>query len=182
MFHIKCRATLPMKRRDAIRNLAIISATAAFFASCQDKSSVALKNISVTGSEEEMIATLAESIIPKTTFPGAKDLKSPEFVFTMVDDCMSPEDQQRFLSGMKQFNDAFGKSSGIKFTKATPDQRNEFLKSLEASKDDDDVKKFYRTVKRYTVQSFTSSPEYMQQVRNYKMIPGPFHGCLPIPA
>ena len=44
-----------------------------------------------------MLAELAETIIPKTkNFIGAKDLKAHEFLLTMVDDCMAPEDQKVF--------------------------------------------------------------------------------------
>ena len=43
----------------------------------------------------------------------------------------------------------------------------------------EDLLKFYGTVKRYTVQSFTSSKEYLTDIRKYKMVPGPdFKGCV----
>ena len=45
----------------------------------------------------------------------------------------------------------------------------------------EDALKFYGTVKRYTVQSFTSSKEYMTDIRKYEMVPGPdFKGCVPV--
>jgi hypothetical protein len=52
-----------MNRRTAIRNVVIISAGAGLLPSCMrdDKSSVPLKNISVTGSQEKMLAELTEA-------------------------------------------------------------------------------------------------------------------------
>ena len=104
-----------MNRRTALRNVMIVSAGAAFLPSClqTDKASFPLKNISLTGSQERMLAMLTETIIPKTkNFIGANDLKAHEFLLTMVDDCFHPEDQQKFTEGMKAFDklshDKFG--------------------------------------------------------------------------
>jgi len=179
-----------MNRRTAVRNIAIISAGASLFPACTaspDESSLHLKNIPLTGSQENMLAELSETIIPKTSnFIGAKDLKSHEFLLTMVDDCASPEDQKSFTDGMKAFEEACKKKFNTSFTKCTPQQRNELLKEMEASKDEKDpagsgAAKFYKAVKRYTLQSFTSSKEYLLDVRKWKMVPGgDFKGCVPV--
>jgi len=45
----------------------------------EDKTTLILKNLSLTGSQEKIAAELAETIIPKTpAFIGAKDLRSHE--------------------------------------------------------------------------------------------------------
>jgi hypothetical protein len=173
-----------MKRRTAIRNIAIISAGAVLLPACkhQDKASIPLKNISLSGSQEEMLAELCESVIPKTNnFIGAKDLKAHEFVLTMVDDCTGPEDRKQFTDGMKEFENACKTKFNSSFVKCTPQQRKALLKDMETNKDEkDNAAKFYKTVKRYTVQSFTSSRQYMVDVKKYKMVPGPdFKGCVP---
>jgi hypothetical protein len=130
-----------------------------------------------------MLAELTETIIPKTkNFIGAKDLKAHEFILTMVDDCTSPEDQQKFTEGMKQFEESCQKKWNSSFVKCSAQQRNELLQSVEKKQDiPEDALKFYGTVKRYTVQSFTSSKDYMTGIRKYKMVPGPnFKGCVPV--
>lgn len=174
-----------MNRRTAIRNVIIISAGAGLLPSCMqgDKSIVPLKNISVTGSQEQMLAMLTETILPKTkNFIGAKDLKAHEFVLTMIDDCTSPEDQKKFTEGLKSFDQLSRDKFGQLFTSYTPKQKHSLLTDIENKKDiPDDVLKFYGTVKRYTVQSFTSSKEYLTDIRKYKMVPGPdFKGCVPV--
>jgi len=172
-----------MNRRTAIRNAVVISAGAGFFPSCfqQEKSSIPLKNFSLTRSQEQMIEGLTEAIIPKTKdFIGAKDLKSHEFVLIMVDDCLSPEDQQRFKNGLKAFDKLSHDKFGQLFTSFTAKQKQQLLMDIENKKNiPEDALKFYETVKRYTVQSFTSSKEYMTGIRKYKMVPGPvFKGCV----
>jgi hypothetical protein len=172
-----------MNRRTAIRNVVIISAGAGLLPSCMrdDKSSIPLKNISVTGSQEQMLAELTETIIPKTkNFVGARELKAHEFVLTMIDDCVSPEDQKKFTEGLKAFDKISHDKFGQLFISYTPKQKHSLLADIENKKDiPEDVLKFYGTVKRYTVQSFTSSKEYMTGIKKYKMIPGPvFKGCV----
>jgi hypothetical protein len=40
---------------------------------------------------------------------------------------------------------------------------------------------FYKTTKRHTVQAFTTSKQYMTEVRHYKIVPGSnFKGCVPL--
>jgi Gluconate 2-dehydrogenase subunit 3 len=176
-----------MNRRTAIRNVVIISAGAGLLPSCMsdDRSLIALKNISVTGSQEKMLAELTEAIIPKTAnFIGAKDLKAHEFILTMVDDCTSPEDQKQFTEGLKAFEKLSHDKFGQLFAGYTAEQKKSLLSDIESKKDiPEDVVKFYGTVKRYTVQSFTSSKEYMTGIRKYNMIPGSnFKGCVPVKA
>jgi hypothetical protein len=177
-----------MNRRTAIRNVVLISAGASLLPSCvpqQDKSTIALKNLSLTGSQENMLAELSESIIPKTPgFVGAKDLKAHEFVLTMIDDCTSPEDQKKFTAGMKAFDDACKSKKDHSFLKASQQDRNNFLIMVEKKQDvPEEAINFYQTVKRYTVQSFTSSATFMTDIRKYKMVPGPnYKGCVPVKA
>jgi hypothetical protein len=173
-----------MNRRTAIRNVMLVSAGAALLPSCLqgDKSSFPLKNISITGSQQKMLAALTESILPTTkNFVGAKDLKAHEFVLTMVDDCTSPDDQKKFIDGLKAFDKLSHDKFGQLFTGYTAQQKHALLVAVENKKDiPEDVLKFYKTVKRYTLQSFTSSKEYMTEIRKYKMVPGPnFKGCVP---
>ena len=177
-----------MNRRTAVRNIIIVSAGASLLPACvssTEESSLHLKHLRLTGSQENMLAELTETIIPKTnSFIGAKDLKSHEFMLTMIDDCASPEDQKSFTDGMNAFEDACKKKFDTSFIKFTAQQKNDLLKEMEAGKDNkDDGANFYKTVKRYTIQSFTSSKDYLLNVKKWKMVPGPvFKGCIPVSA
>ena len=175
-----------MNRRTAIRNVVIFTAGAGLLPSCmggEEKASIALKHISLTGAQESMLAELAGTIIPKTKdFVGAKDLKAHEFVLTMVDDCSLPEEQQTFINGMKEFDTACKKLHHHTFAECDPGQRKEWLRVVELKQAvPRDAIIFYETTKRLTIQSFVSSKEYMTGVRNYKMVPGNhFKGCVPV--
>jgi hypothetical protein len=172
-----------MKRRIAIRNLLLLSAGAAVLDACGSREAMGYKNIPLTDSQSDMLSELAEMIIPKTTdFVGAKDVKAPEFMLLMIDDCASPEEQAAFIDGLQKFDEACKATTGSTFVAATKEQRTAFLASLEGRNDEraDNVVKFYRTVKRNTISSFMSSEEYLTKVRNYSLIPPKFQGCVPV--
>lgn len=154
-----------MKRRTAIRNVVLVSAGAAFLYSCKEKAAtITLRNIPITGAEEGLLNELTEVIIP-----GIKDLKSGEFILMMADDCLPPEDQQKFLAGMKIFNDK-------KFLKMSPEKRKEFLATL-----DGDAKMFYGMVKQGTILNFTTSQAYLEKVKNVTtLIPPKFQACISV--
>jgi hypothetical protein len=174
-----------MNRRTALRNVVIVAAGAGLLPSCmqESKSVIPLKNISVTGAQERMLAALTEAIIPSTkNFVGAKELRSHEFVLTMIDDCTSVEDQGKFTEGLKAFDKLSHDKFGQIFPAYTAEQRNSLLADIEKKNGmPEDVLIFYGMVKRYTVQSFTSSKEYMTDIRKYKIVPGAgFKGCVPV--
>ena len=138
-----------MNRRSAIRNAVILSAGASLLPSCLQKdrgNSFHLKNISLNSSEQNMMADLAETIIPKTSdFIGAKDLKAHEFVMTMVDDCYEPEQQKDFTAGLRSFDKLSSDKYNKSFVNLSAEQKKQLLTSIEAKKDiPDDVMKFYQ--------------------------------------
>lgn len=171
-----------MKRREAIYNFAFLSAGVIFLPRCgqQQSATIPLKNISLTGAEENLLMHLTDLLIPKTNFVGAKDVKATEFTLTMVDDCNPPDKQQLFKDGLVQFGkfskDKYGKS----FVECTPAIQKEMLTAIESKKDiPENVVLFYSTTKRYTLQAFMSSKEYLADVAKYKMVPGSnFKGCV----
>ncbi|HTD93282.1 MAG TPA: gluconate 2-dehydrogenase subunit 3 family protein [Chitinophagaceae bacterium] len=175
-----------MNRRTAIRNAVVIAAGASLLPSCfrEDKPAIALRNISLSGKEEEMLAQLAEIIIPTTDFIGAKDLHAYEFILTMVDDCYSPEQQDKFVAGLKKFNEVSKEKTGDSFANATPQQKKDFLAIVESKKDiPEEVVDFYSIAKRHTIQAFTGSQQFMEGIGKYKIIPGiNFRGCVAIAA
>jgi hypothetical protein len=174
-----------MNRRTALRNVVLISAGASLLPSClhDDKPGITLKNIKLNGSQEKLLEELTETILPKTNnFTGAKDLKSHEFILIMADDCSSPEDQKKFKDGMDKFDEACKKKFNIGFVKCSPAQRKEWLQLVEKKTDmPEDLLNFYGAVKQLTIQSFTSSKDFLLNIRKFKLAPGPvFKGCVPV--
>ena len=93
-------------RRVLLKQLAIASAAIALAPSlvgCASKPSASFNNILVTEDEEELLKLIAKVIIPKTSTPGADDVSTHAYAVKMINDCMSKQDQEKWLNGLHQF-------------------------------------------------------------------------------
>jgi hypothetical protein len=178
-----------MHRRTVIKNLALIIGGAALLPSCmQDKgkTSIGLKSIDVNTDQEKLIGDMAETIIPKTNTPGAKDLQLHLFVLKMVDDCYTKKDQQDFMTGISQFNDLIKKQYNHSFSECDQKQREQALLSIEQDKDPKsstypaELKTFYGIVKNQTVNGYTTSKYFMTKQVVYELVPGRYNAFYPV--
>lgn len=173
-----------INRRTALKQVLVVSAGLAFLPSCVRKTtpaSISLKNIAVDGEGENMLALLADTLIPTTSTPGAKDVKAHLFALTMVDDCFNKEDQQKWTSGMKAFAELSEKKNGKSFGKSTPEARTALLEQLEKAKaEEGDAAYFYHATKNLIIRGYTNSEFYLTKVQVYELVPGRFHGSVPV--
>jgi len=168
-------------RRVLLKQLAVVSAGVALapnFISCVSKPSLLYKNIPVTGDQEKMLSLIAETIIPKTDTPGAREVSTHVYTARMVDDCLSKKDQEKWLAGLNQFTKLVQEKNKGGFPALTSAERKSFLKQLEESKAENDANYFYKTTRRFTLRGYTTS-EYFLTKQNFSLIPGHFKGCVP---
>jgi hypothetical protein len=173
-----------MDRRAAIRCSLAVTASILLVPSClqvKRKPSIVLKNMAISADQESLLADLGETIIPKTSSPGAKDISSHLFALVMVDDCYEPDAQKKFLTGMAEFQSIAITKFGSSFTKCTQTQKEDLLKSMENKTGiSEEALSFYNSMKRLTIQSFTTSQYFLTKIHVYELVPGRFHGCVPI--
>jgi hypothetical protein len=173
-----------MNRRYAIRQILVASAGMIIVPSCMEdrtKASFLLKNYEITSDQENTLAELAETIIPKTSSPGAKDVYAHQFAMKMIDDCAGKEEQQRFVNGLKAFQKFSEQKLGSTFLAATPQQRISVIEEMEKMKPDaSEEVLFYRKMKGLTIRAYTSSQFYLTQVQVYELVPGRWSGCVPV--
>jgi hypothetical protein len=101
----------------------------------------------------------------------------------MLDDCYKKDDQQKFVRGLQAFEKRAKKELDRSFIEASPAERSSLLKGIESEKDSkDDLAFYYSTVKRLTIQAYTTSEYYMTNVQVYEMVPSRYHGCVPLKA
>ncbi len=170
-------------RRIALRNLLIVAAGTALLPSClqDDPASVAFKKIRVTREQEQMLASLTETIIPTTDTPGAREISAHLFLLKMVDDCYTPDEQRKFLKGMEAFSGESEKRYRKDFRELDTARRDEFLSGLEQSGDDGTpLTAFYRSVRSLTILGYTTSEYYLTRIRGYRIIPGKYQGSVPV--
>jgi len=163
-----------------------------------------LKNLTVDGDQAGLLEELTATLIPSDDAPGAREISAHLFVLKMVDDCMSKADQEKFMKGLAAFDAASRRSSGKGFAEASAEQRAALLTAVEGGKapggkasggkgtdgkapggkDGEtaggEVGFFYSAVKRLTIQAYTSSQFFLTKVQVYELVPGRFHGCVPV--
>ena len=172
-----------MDRRTAIRNLALVIGGAALLPACTTHNPVAhFKHFDITFDQQTLITDMAETIIPKTTTPGATDLNLYGFVMKMVDDCSTKKDQQAFVKGMGEFNDVPKKLFNKSFADCSKKEKEDVLNSID-KKDNGyskDLSAFYGTVKGLTVFGYTQSKYFMTKEVVYELVPGRYNAYFPV--
>ena len=166
-------------RREALKQLVMISAGAVLVPSCmQDraKSAIVLTQLSITAQRESLLLALSEAILPRTDTPGARDISAHLFALKMIDECRSPEEQAAFMQGMEAFERGIGKD----FARKTQEEQLKVLEQFEQDKASTAPEAaFYRTMKRLTIQAYTSSEYFLTKVQVYELVPSRYPGCVP---
>jgi hypothetical protein len=164
---------MQVSRRTAIKQALLVSAGFALLPSCvrtAPPASVKLKNLDVNGDDEKMLAELTSTILPTTDTPGAKEIGAHLFALTMLDDCYDKETQKKWVEGMKAFKELWSKEN--KEALLTKLEKEDAANSPAAY--------FYHMTKRLTIQSYTSSEYFMTKVEEWQLVPGRFHGSIPV--
>ena len=175
-----------MDRRNALRNLGIITGSIVLLPSCdfsEEKASLVLNKLSIKASEESLMKELVSCIIPEGTILGAASLNVHNFVWIMVDDIMKEEEQNRFLNGMKAFEPFVKKSNGKSFTALNQEQREDVLVGIlnlnieDENSTEKDLNFFVSQSKRFTSYGFMQSEYIMKEIMPYSLIPGTYGPC-----
>ncbi len=175
---------MKLNRRVVLKNFAVIAGGVFLLPACKEQmsnSALQLKNIQLNADSEAMLLALSESILPKTNTQGAKELAASSFAVKMLNDCYSPEEQKKFMEGLAQFESYAKESMQKSFVDRDKSQKELLLTTVELKKlNIEPLEFFYFTFKKHIIQAYTSSEYYMTKVHGYEMIPGRYHGCVPV--
>lgn len=130
-----------MNRKQAIQNVAILvggalssSTVFALFNSCNTAPNTQAGNPGgglFSSDLQTLLEEITETILPKTSTPGAKDAKVADFIQLMIHDCYPKKDQDMFLSGLDKFQKDCMASTQKSFLDLKSDEREKFLLSIE---------------------------------------------------
>ena len=99
-----------MNRRDALSRVALlvggsVIGAEAFLSGCKTATKYG-ESLNFTPEDIAYLNEVAETILPATDTPGAKEAKVGEFMTVIVKDCYEEKDQKTFLEGMKKLDEA----------------------------------------------------------------------------
>jgi gluconate 2-dehydrogenase gamma chain len=183
-----------MNRREALKRTAwvmggVISAPAimGILKGCKAEPKIDWKPEFFTQPQASIVSEVAEIIIPKTDTPGAKDVGVPGFIDSILHDCYSKEDQERFTTGLASFDEEAKKAYGDTFMDLEPAQQQEYVKKIhdEAIKAEQTTqpapkRPFILMMKELTMLGFFTSEPGATQVLQYDPVPGAYKGCIPL--
>lgn len=180
-----------MDRREALKRTAWIMGGAVsapaimgILKGCAAKPTIDWKPVFLSSDQGVLVTQVAEIIIPKTDTPGAKDVGVPGFIDQMVHECFPKEDQDKFLNGLKAFDDEAKKEYGDPFIDLDAEQQSAFVKKVHdaaVNTDEDGAPRpFILTLKELTMLGFFTSEPGATQVLQYSPVPGAYKGCIPV--
>jgi hypothetical protein len=188
-----------MNRRELLKTSALfvgyaVSATALTetFIACSKQVTLDWKPVFLTNNQANLVAEITETILPKTTTPGAKEIGVPQFVDKMLADLLSEKDQKDFIAGLETVDDRCREMNGKPFLECQPAQREALLLALdnEAAKtplslwgitlEEPQPTTFYRRLKSLTLWGYFTSEKVGKEILSYDPVPGEFIACMPL--
>jgi hypothetical protein len=175
-----------MNRRIAVKHVALLVGAAAVLPSClsqtEREQSTPPPVASLTASQQQLVAEVCETLLPRTDTPGAQDLGLAQYVLKMLKDCTPAKEQQIFVAGLGQLDAAAQRQHGRAFAASTPAQRTALLQRLDQQPTDfpADLAGFYRMARQLTIDGYTNSKYFMTKEVVYELVPGRYNGYYPV--
>lgn len=178
-----------MNRRDVIKKTALfmgasVSAPAimGILNGCAPEPSLYWTPKYVSKEQALEIEAIAETIMPATDTPGAKDAGVPAFIEKMVHEVYKPVDLTKFMDGLAAF------STKVQEQEEDPFSQLDKAKQLEIIKAENTAalgsrgtgeRPWFLSIKELTLLGFFRSEIGATQVLRYEAIPGRYEGCIP---
>ncbi len=178
-----------MDRREALRRVAALmgglsaSTVTGVLAGCGIQESAGpFVPQTLTGDRYELVATLAERILPATDTPGAREARVHEFIDTMLSEWYEEEERARFMEGLSSLNERAKAMAGREFLTLTEQDQRAVLVDLDSEAYGDapnESAAFIRDLKALTLLGYyTSKVGGTQELRQMPM--GAYRGDVPL--
>jgi hypothetical protein len=158
-----------MERRELLKMVAVLTGGAViggdfFLSGCKAGPKT---NAGFDTSVISLLDEISETIIPATNTPGAKAAQVGAFMKIMVTDCYTQAQQDAFMKGINSLKKACKKMHGKSFMDCTPEQRHNFLVSLEK-----EAKEYNKQVEE---KDKPQKDEFAKKGKSYDFVPSPLH-------
>jgi hypothetical protein len=173
-----------MNRRTSIKNLLVATGgLIALPAWAENWSASGLAHLpsSLSPTNLEILAYVADTIIPVGNSIGALSVGVDKFLDKLIANCYEKEIQDNVARQLEGLDLKAKKVNGVSFKECSQMQREALLIGLSTSENKEE-KDFFDLMKSQTIRGFNTSREVMLQYLNYKIVPGHFYGCVDVNA
>ena len=178
-----------MDRREALKKTSLlmggaltITASSSILQGCQPSTSLDWLPLALTENQANIVAEIAEIIIPATDTPGAKDTLVHRFIDLYIHDVSSSEEKDDFINGIEEVNKKATEKHGKDFMSLSSAERVTLIQAI-----DDDAfapnaarDHFFRKFKELSLLGYFTSEAGASQALEYLPVPGRFEGCSPL--
>jgi hypothetical protein len=181
-----------MKRRKAIGSILLAgTATVVGFGGYEWFTLTKNPDRNYLRSKKSLLAELAETIIPATDTPGAKEAGAVEFMLPMLSECTDDKTLNRFVSGLQELEEYTRSKYHREFIDcstiekesvlAWADQKSATTNSLfEKAKNKYTGRPFFEMLKTYSVYGYCISEKGASTGLHYNAGPGRYLACIPL--
>ncbi|MBK8494302.1 MAG: gluconate 2-dehydrogenase subunit 3 family protein [Ferruginibacter sp.] len=177
-----------MQRRELIKMIAVITGSAVigadiFLAGCKNK-----KDDFFNEDDIDFFDEVAETIIPKTNTPGAKDAATGKFMALYAAGCYDETNREILRDGISKLNEAAKQKYDAGFMKIDPAQSQALLTEIDSEAKKYNVQNtggekgktlhYFTLMKQLTLLGFFTSEAGATQVLRYNPVPGKYEGCV----
>lgn len=180
-----------MERRDLLKMIAAATGAAMIGipAFVYGQEPVPAANNAFSAADVAKLDEIAETILPRTKTPGAKDAGAGLYMAQFATDCYTAENQATFRAGLAEID----KRAGGRFLSLKPQARTELLRALDAEAKQQasaaaaaraagkkPAKPHYFTmIKQLSIYSFFTSEVGATKALRYVAVPGRYDGDMP---
>ena len=191
-------------RREALRRAALLlggalaaPSVAGVLAGCQ--ASRAPEGVwvprALTRAQAELVAAIAEHILPETDTPGARAAGVHRFIDGMLAESYPPPERTRFLAGLAELDARAARASGRPFLQCAPSEQGALLEQLDrealasppdrppvrrGGRPEEPAVPFFRTMKELTLVGYYTSEIGATRELHHAPVPGRYDGCVPL--
>jgi hypothetical protein len=198
-----------MQRRELLRLLAAGAALPvlspsllARFQEAQAQVGSSYKLRTLAPQQNALVVTMIDLIIPATDTPGAKAARVNEFIDVILTDWATETERQAFLDGLAGVDNKSNELYGKNFVDASVNQQTTLLRAMDDAamaghvnrrprranntipeeRDKQLQGNFWDVFKGITIHGYYTSEIGFTQEENLQIIPGAYHGCVPLTA
>lgn len=132
--------------------------------------------------EADFVNELAETIMPRTKTPGAKDAKVVRFIDTVRPLRYTMEENEKFKTELTALIEQAKIENGKEFISLSPEKQLEWVSKIDKSAyeyADGEERPFYISLKEQIAAAFFSSEIVMKEFFAFDPIPGGYDACIP---
>jgi hypothetical protein len=140
----------------------------------------------LTRTQVQLVAAIAEHILPETDTPGATAAGVHRFIDALLAESYPPLERKRFLDGLAEVDARAARASGRPFLQCAVGDQRALLEVLDREAfasppvPDGPAVPFLRTMKDLTLVGYYTSQIGATRELHHAPVPGRYDGCVPL--